>query len=88
VARHARVAILNGDTAAELDGALAALGFRDRVVVADQESAVREAWRRAGAGDVVLLAPGYSSFDQFGNFEERGEAFAALVRRLVMEIGA
>ena len=88
VARHARVAILNGDTAAELDEALAALGFGDRVVVADQASAVREARRRAGAGDVVLLAPGYSSFDQFGNFEERGVAFAALVRRLVMESGA
>jgi UDP-N-acetylmuramoylalanine--D-glutamate ligase len=88
VARHARVAILNGDTAAELDEALAALGFGDRVVVADQESAVREARRRAGAGDVVLLAPGYSSFDQFGNFEERGVAFAALVRRLVLEGGA
>jgi UDP-N-acetylmuramoylalanine--D-glutamate ligase len=88
VARHARVAILNGDTAAELDEALAALDFRDRVVVADQASAVREARRRAGAGDVVLLAPGYSSFDQFGNFEERGAAFATLVRRLVMESGA
>jgi UDP-N-acetylmuramoylalanine--D-glutamate ligase len=88
VARHARVAILNGDTAAELDEALAALGFGDRVVVADQESAVREARRRAGAGDVVLLAPGYSSFDQFGNFEERGVAFAALARRLVLEGGA
>jgi len=34
-------------------------------------------------GDVVLLAPGYASFDQFGSFEERGIAFAESVRALV-----
>jgi UDP-N-acetylmuramoylalanine--D-glutamate ligase len=80
VARHARVAILNGDTAAELDAALATRGYADRVVVADQESAVLRAADLAHPGDVVLLAPGYASFDQFRNFEERGSAFAESVR--------
>ncbi len=82
VASHARFAILNGDTAAELDGALADRGYVDRTVVADQQSAVDVAADIAQPGDVVLLAPGYSSFDQFRNFEERGDAFAASVRAL------
>ncbi len=82
VARHARLAILNGDTAAELDAALAALGYASRVVVADQDAAIAVAADRAIAGDVVVLAPGYASFDQFTSFEERGSAFSASVQAL------
>jgi UDP-N-acetylmuramoylalanine--D-glutamate ligase len=82
VARHARFAILNGDTASELDAALAQRGYTDRIVVADQVSAVKAAAQRAAPGDIVLLAPGYASFDQFGSFEERGIAFADSVRAL------
>jgi UDP-N-acetylmuramoylalanine--D-glutamate ligase len=85
VARHARLAILSGDTAAELDTALAAAGFAHRVVVADLAAAVRAAADRAVPGDVVLLAPGYSSFDQFSGFEERGSAFTEWVLALAGE---
>ncbi|MGH7723547.1 MAG: UDP-N-acetylmuramoyl-L-alanine--D-glutamate ligase [Candidatus Dormibacteria bacterium] len=87
VARHARLAILNGDTAADLDAALAERGYAERLVVPDQEAAVRAAALRATPGDVVLLAPGYASFDQFGSFEERGAAFAASVRALLTRDG-
>ena len=43
------------------------------------EQAVRGAARRAKPGEVVLLAPACASFDQYRDFEERGEHFRALV---------
>ena len=48
----------------------------------DLERAVRAASGAAGDGDVVLLSPACASFDQYANFEERGEHFRALVRGL------
>jgi UDP-N-acetylmuramoylalanine--D-glutamate ligase len=39
----------------------------------------------AERGDVVLLAPACASYDQFANFEERGDKFRALVRSLAAE---
>ena len=82
VVRHARFAVLNGASAMELDTALAERGFAARTVVATLGDAVIAAAGVARAGDVVLLAPGYKSFDQFHDFEERGDVFAEAVRRL------
>jgi UDP-N-acetylmuramoylalanine--D-glutamate ligase len=44
--------------------------------------AVREAAAAAVPGDVVLLAPACSSFDQFENYEHRGRVFRQLVNAL------
>jgi UDP-N-acetylmuramoylalanine--D-glutamate ligase len=52
----------------------------------DLESAVRAAFRHARPGDVVLLAPACSSFDQFQDFEHRGRVFKELVARLAQEV--
>jgi len=46
----------------------------------DLETAVAMAKRNAIPGDVVLMSPGFASYDQFVNFEERGERFAKLAR--------
>ena len=44
--------------------------------------AVERAFTAAAAGDVVLLAPGCSSFDMFQDYAERGRAFKREVRAL------
>ena len=46
------------------------------------ERAVGHAASLARPGDVVLLSPACASYDQFENFEQRGETFRALVERL------
>jgi UDP-N-acetylmuramoylalanine--D-glutamate ligase len=46
------------------------------------ESAVRKANAVAQSGDVVLLAPACASFDQFKNYEQRGQVFKEIVQML------
>lgn len=46
------------------------------------EVAVAKAASEAEEGETVLLAPAAASFDQFPNFEKRGDAFAAEVEKL------
>ena len=59
------------------------------VVHADTlENALRKANAVAEPGDVVLLAPACASFDQFKNYEQRGQVFKEIVRTLSPEIVA
>lgn len=46
----------------------------------DLPTAVETARKQASRNDVVLLSPGCASYDQFTNFEARGEAFAKLAK--------
>ena len=46
------------------------------------DAAVREAAADAEAGDTVLLSPACASFDQFRDFEDRGDQFRRLVEGL------
>ena len=56
------------------------LGDLPHKVVPAFDEAVHAALSLAQPGDQVLLSPACASFDQFDNFEQRGERFEALVR--------
>lgn len=51
-------------------------------LVAAVEAAARDAAEDGGAEAAVLLSPACASFDQYPNFEKRGEAFSELVMSL------
>lgn len=56
--------------------------YPDAVVVENLEEAFKQAHLEAQSGDVVLLSPMCASWDQFPNFEVRGEYFKELVNTL------
>ena len=74
-------AYLIGDSADEIAEALASQGVRF-TYSRDLDTAVRDAYRDAEPGDVVLLSPACASYDQFRDFEERGDRFRELVESL------
>jgi UDP-N-acetylmuramoylalanine--D-glutamate ligase len=78
VAERCRAVYLIGEAADEIAGAL-----RDTHVELlgchDLKRAVAAARARAAAGETVLLSPACASFDQYPNFEARGDHFRALV---------
>jgi UDP-N-acetylmuramoylalanine--D-glutamate ligase len=78
VAAHAAGAYLIGEEAPALRAALdGATALHD---CGDLATAVARARDAARSGEVVLLAPACTSYDQFENFEARGEAFRELAR--------
>ncbi len=54
----------------------------------DLETALASAAARAKPGDVVLLSPAAASFDQYRDFEARGDHFRALVGKLLTGEGS
>jgi UDP-N-acetylmuramoylalanine--D-glutamate ligase len=75
-----RAVITIGSAAEKIETQLAGVVKIERAET--MERAVAWAAEQAKAGDVVLLAPACSSFDQFENYEHRGRVFKELVNAL------
>lgn len=56
--------------------------YPNAILVEDMREALEKANETAKEGDIVLLSPMCSSYDQFKNFEERGDIFKELVNKL------
>ena len=71
--------ILFGEAAEKI-----AMAFSDMAIssCSNLEEAVHMAAQVVREGDVVLLSPGGTSFDEFRDYEERGECFKHLVMQL------
>ena len=84
ICRCVKKLFLNGPTAAKIRAAVECCGLPapEMVDCADFENAVRAAAAGAEPGDVVLMSPASASFDQFKNFEQRGNSF----KKIVMEL--
>jgi UDP-N-acetylmuramoylalanine--D-glutamate ligase len=68
-----------GETADQL-----ARAIPDTIHAGDLATAVERAAAAAQPGEIVLLSPACASYDQFRDFEERGEEFKRLVANLPM----
>jgi len=80
IRQKVRRLVLFGEAKAIIAEALGNL--TETAMVEDIQAAVRDAAKHAQPGDVVLLSPACSSFDQFRNYAERGKIFKQLVQAL------
>jgi UDP-N-acetylmuramoylalanine--D-glutamate ligase len=79
VAKRARLVLTIGEAADIIEEAFA--GAVPIVRSGAMPAAVARAAELARPGDTVLLSPACASFDQYRNFEERGNHFAELARK-------
>jgi len=86
VARRVRVLVLFGEASDLIQRELARYGVTVPALYRGEtlEGAVKIARREARPGEVVLLAPGGTSFDAFRDFAERGQRFKELVHELAV----
>lgn len=80
---HVRKMILIGETREKLAQGAKEVGLGDRLVLTETlADAIRIAHQEARRGEIVLLSPASASWDQYPNFETRGDEFRKIVLRI------
>lgn len=82
IKERVRLLILLGQHSAQIQQAVAKVGFKQYISVATYQEAVQLAHQQAKAGEVVLLSPACASWDMFKNYQQRGDLFSQLVNSL------
>jgi len=83
-----RAVVALGEAADEIRAAFVTSGVDVVTVASGMGDAVDVAAHLARPGDTVLLSPGCTSFDWFGSYAERGDAFVEAVRARLGDGGA
>ena len=79
--KKVKAAFLLGEAAPELAKAFESTKIAYQIS-AGVEEAVRSGFAHAQTGDHILFSPGFSSYDSFADFAERGGAFVRTVKTL------
>ncbi|MQS52259.1 UDP-N-acetylmuramoyl-L-alanine--D-glutamate ligase [Companilactobacillus mishanensis] len=74
--------VVYGETAEKMIDAAKKADISNIIEVKDLQDAVPEAYKQSAEGEVVLLSPAAASWDQFDNFEQRGDQFIDEVKKL------
>ncbi|MDT2756437.1 UDP-N-acetylmuramoyl-L-alanine--D-glutamate ligase [Enterococcus asini] len=77
-----KAVVLFGETKEKLADAAKKAGIKEIYYTENAETAVPIAYEISQAGDAILLSPANASWDQYKNFEIRGEKYMAAVRAL------
>ena len=78
--RHVKHIVSFGEAGGEI---ATAIGDAVRLdITSSLNQAVASAHKIASPGDIILMSPGCASFDEFKNFEDRGEKFIKMVNEL------
>lgn len=83
--KHVKALVTFGETASLMKKTAEKAGISMIQTVKNVEDAVPAAYELSEPGDVILLSPAAASWDQYKNFEIRGDRFIEAVEQLIEE---